>query len=88
MFIEKVDEIIELSIENNYLKAFVYGKDRIYPLVFGSYIDQYSDSDQKVEDFEQMIIGESMDNAVALLILKEYPRLQNRRKAKDLPLKM
>jgi len=29
-----------------------------------------------------------MDNAVALLILKEYPRLQNRRKAKDLPLKM
>jgi hypothetical protein len=43
MFIEKVDEITELSIENNYLKAFVYGKERVYPLVFGSYIDQYSD---------------------------------------------
>lgn len=88
MFIEKVDEITELSIENNYLKAFVYGKERVYPLVFGSYIDQYSDQDQNIEDFEQMIVGESMDNAVAMLILKVYPRLQNRRKIKDLPLKL
>ncbi len=87
MFVRKVNDIQELSIENQYIKVVIEGRLNTYPLVYGSYIDEYSDQDQNPQEYEQMIVGVSEDNAVALLILKDYYRVINRNQ-QDLPLKL
>lgn len=87
MFVRKVNDIQELSIENQYIKVVIEGRLNTYPLVYGSYIDEYSDQDQNPQEYEQMIVGVSEDNAVALLILKDYYRVVNRNQ-QDLPLKL
>lgn len=87
MFVRKVNNIQELSIENQYIKVVIEGRLNTYPLVYGSYIDEYSDQDQNPQEYEQMIVGVSEDNAVALLILKDYYRVINRNQ-QDLPLKL
>lgn len=87
MFVRKVNDIQELSIENQYIKVVIEGRLNTYPLVYGQYIDEYSDQDQNPQEYEQMIVGVSEDNAVALLILKDYYRVINRNQ-QDLPLKL
>lgn len=87
MFVRKVNDIQELSIENQYIKVVIEGRLNTYPLVYGSYIDEYSDQDQNPQEYEQMIVGASENNAVALLILKDYYRVINRNQ-QDLPLKL
>lgn len=87
MFVRKVNDIQELSIENQYIKVVIEGRLNTYPLVYGSYIDEYSDQDQNPQEYEQMIVGVSENNAVALLILKDYYRVINRNQ-QDLPLKL
>ena len=87
MFVRKVNDIQELSIENQYIKVVIEGRLNTYPLVYGSYIDEYSDQDQNPQEYEQMIVGVSENNAVALLILKDYYRVVNRNQ-QDLPLKL
>ena len=87
MFVRKVNDIQELSIENQYIKVVIEGRLNTYPLVYGQYIDEYSDQDQNPQEYEQMIVGVSENNAVALLILKDYYRVINRNQ-QDLPLKL
>lgn len=76
MYCDKVD-IEEISFKKQRIKTTIEQVTRYIPIQFGSYVENYSDINQKPDKFEAIVVGPDVNTLVAIIYLKSQSQTLN-----------